>query len=508
MKLPQPPTGPLFTAQQVRGIELTYAETSDQGTFPLMEKAGQAAFDCLLQYWPDARKILVLSGKGNNGGDGYIVAALAKSAGFEVTLCCFCEPEKLQGDAKIAYEQLQKFDIARADWSEIDLNDYQVLVDAMLGTGISGAVRAPFIEPIESINRHEIPVLSIDIPSGLNANTGEVVNCAIKAQITMTYIGLKQGLYTGDAADFRGKVLVDGLDISTQCFTAYESEVQAENWFTLNHRLAPRLPSAHKGANGHCVIIGGANGYTGAAILVSKAAARCGAGLTSTWLEGGALALVSTFPEVMAKNIPEHEVMSQVNELSVHHVLVIGPGLGKKNWGQSWMSAVTKHDGFDSMMKVIDADGLNWLAQNHLTNEKWVLTPHPGEASRLLNKKVNAINADRYAAAREIAKKYGGVCVLKGAGTVIADQSGKTIVCPVGNPGMGTGGMGDVLSGIVGGLLAQGISLFEAATLAVVIHGEAADRAAGENANYRGLIASDLFAYLPQLVNPPISEKC
>ena len=509
MELHQPPAGePLYTAQQVRDVELAFANNSDVGTYPLMEKAGKAAFDLIHQYWPTAQKILILTGKGNNGGDGYIVARLSIEAGLDVTLCNFCDPENIQGDAKVAFAKLQSKSFAKAQWQDIKLSDYDLVVDGLLGTGIKGAVREPFVSPIELLNRHPVPVLAIDIPSGLNANTGEVVNCAVVAEVTITYIGFKRGLYTGEAANYRGITLLDKLDIDKALYPVDDQVIFAHNWNSLNHLLPKRQATAHKGANGHCLIIGGADGMTGAAIMASNAAARSGAGLTSARLENGAMSLVSVIPEIMAKNISVPQITNEINGLSTDKVLVVGPGLGSNEWGQSWMSELVQSSTFQNMDKVIDADALNWIAKHPVHNSRWILTPHPGEAGRLLNKSNPEINSDRFQAAKDIASRFGGVCVLKGAGTVIADQSGRVVVCPVGNPGMASGGMGDVLSGIIGGLLAQGMPLFDAATLGVSIHGEAARLAAGVDAKYRGLMASDLIQFVPQLVNPVSPKKC
>ena len=489
----------LYTASQVRDIELSYAKTDPAGTYPLMEKAGKAAFETLKSHWPEARKVLVLAGPGNNGGDGFIVARLATKQRFKTTLCNFCEPEKIKGDAKIAYDSLPTTGLRRLEWASVDLSEYDLVIDAMLGTGVKGTLRSPYDQVITKLNQSPVPVLAIDIPSGLEADTGNAANGAVEAELTVTFIGNKRGLYTGDAANYRGKVILASLGIPEQCFAHHEFNVIAENWRSLRKKIKPRKLSSHKGEHGHCVIVGGSQGMTGAALLASTAALRSGAGLTSALIESGAESLVASHPEVMAKNqvLPDDSCLALFEKATC---LIIGPGLGQGERGSQWMSYLQRHG--TEKFKVFDADALNWLSLNPDVDEKRILTPHPGEAGRLLGISSQEVNQDRFSAAQKIVDKYGGVCVLKGAGTIISDSRGINIVCPVGNPGMATGGMGDVLSGIIGSLIAQGHSLLEAASLGVCVHGEAADKAAGTSLRYRGLLASDLFKHLPVLLNP------
>jgi len=467
-----------------------------------MEAAGLAAFEHLQAKWPKASRILIVSGKGNNGGDGYIIARLASQAGLSVTLCHFCPREQMKGDAQIAFAQLDPDSLTIKDWSEVCISDFDLVVDALLGTGITGPVREPFAAVIESINQSNIAVLAIDIPSGLNADTGQVANVAIDASLTVTYIGFKRGLYTGDAASYRGQVVLADLAVPAKCFELAEPVVNCHNWKSLKSLLKPRKATSHKGDFGHCKIIGGCEGMAGAAVMAATAAARCGAGLTSAWLQSGQNALIARTPEVMASNVSDSQIESLVVKLQPEVTVVLGPGLGRTRWGHAWMRILSQDETFLQCRKVLDADALNWLAENPLRNNRWILTPHPGEAGRLLGVSTQAINADRFTAAKAIAEKYGGICVLKGAGTIVSDAHGKQSVCAVGNPGMASGGMGDVLSGIIASLVAQNLTLFDAAQLGVAIHGEAADRVAGYSLRYRGLLASDLFQELPALLNP------
>ncbi|WP_444997330.1 NAD(P)H-hydrate dehydratase [Aliikangiella sp. IMCC44359] len=493
---------PLYKVEQIQQVERFYADINGNGTFPLMQLAGKSAFDLMCQKWPQIQKLIVLVGKGNNGGDGLIVAKHASQSGIEVDLCFLCDPKALKGDALTAFNQLPSH-LHHQSWSQLDWSHYDVVIDALLGTGVQGEVKSPIKEAIEQINQSRLPVLSIDIPSGINANTGACTNVAVKATVTATYIGYKKGMYTGDAANYRGQVRLYPLGTSAECWQNQMAEVYAHDWDSLKFQLKPRELSSHKGNFGHCRVIGGASGMTGAALLASKAAARVGSGLTSAWVEQDAGVITAHCPEVMARCASINQIPDWVKtELSLVSSLVVGPGLGQSDWSKQWMQQLQRSLLLEQINKVYDADALNYLASHHHVDHRRILTPHPGEAGRLLGVSAFEINQDRYAASLAIAKKYGGVCILKGAGTVISDATGKQVVCPVGNPGMASGGMGDVLSGVIGGLLAQGFDLFDAAQLGVCIHGEAADRAAGESHLYRGMLASDLIEFFPLLLNP------
>ncbi|TQV86966.1 NAD(P)H-hydrate dehydratase [Aliikangiella coralliicola] len=490
----------LYTSSQVRDIEADFGQ--EEGTYALMEAAGSAVYQELKIRWPHARRILILSGKGNNGGDGYVVARLAAEERKKVTLCNFCPRERLKGDALTAFKKLPRSGLQYSLWEQIEVGEFDLIIDALLGTGIKGPVRAPFDEVIRLVNLSSVPVLSVDVPSGLEADTGNVFNLAIQADYTVTFIGHKRGLYTGDSANYRGDVRLFNLNIPTQFYQKHQFNVFAENWRSLKYKLKPRDPVSHKGNYGHCKIIGGANGMLGAAVLASGAAAKSGSGLTSAWLQNGSVGLVSRQPEIMALDVAKEDISINLEAINSVNSLVVGPGLGRGDWAQTWMQKVSESDKLKSCAKVYDADALNWLAENPNFDGRRVLTPHPGEAGRLLGISSLAVNQDRFTSSHAIAQKYGGICVLKGSGTVVSDANGLQVVCPVGNPGMASGGMGDILAGIIGGLLAQGYSLMDAALLGVCIHGEAADRVAGIKNQHRGMLASELLQHLPDLLNP------
>ncbi len=509
IRFPLQPAVALYSADQIKQIEKSYAAEVDDGMFQLMQRAGSAAFKLLSMQWPESRRILILAGKGNNAGDGFVVAKLAAEKRLKVTLCCIEAEQTLCGDAKRAYEQMPKRVINPIEPSQLSYEDYDLIIDAMLGTGLKGGLKGAYLSCINSANVSGLPILSIDIPTGLEADTGFVYSDAIKAAYTVTFVGYKKGLYTGASANFRGQVKLAKLNIPDEYFDQGPFHLFSQNWHSIKHRLKPRPVACHKGMFGHTIIIGGNQGMAGAAILASNASARSGSGLTSAWVAADcAASIVNHTPEVMAKGVALNQIESMVKTIEKQATtFVIGPGLGGDEWAQAWVDCLSNSVKTRDSAQVWDADGINLLANMRSAdinyhNHHRILTPHPGEAARLLKTSTYSIEQDRFAAAQAIVDRYGGVCVLKGNGTIIVDQKGFQAVCPVGNPGMAAGGMGDVLAGIIGALLSQGHSLMDAAVLGVCIHGEAADRAAGPKGYYRGLMASDLFAHFNRLLNP------
>ena len=454
-----------------------------------MRSAGAAAFKALLDYWPEAGRIAVFCGGGNNGGDGYVIARLALEAGLQVSVFSIVDVANLQGEALQAYQ-----DFIRVGGGVLDFNgsipESDVIVDALLGTGLTRAVSDQFERAILAINASAIPVLAVDLPSGLHADTGQVLGYAVRAELTVTFIALKSGLFTGQAVNYRGKVICADLQIPQSAF----SSVSAFAQLIKCPALPRRVRDAHKGCYGHVLLVGGNQGFSGAIRLAGEAALRTGAGLVSiashpdhtAWLNVGR-------PELMCHAIDDPDSLQAL--LDKTSVVVIGPGLGQDNWAKRVFERVLA----SGKPAVLDADALNLLVHSSQCRENWLLTPHPGEAARLLGCTTAEIAEDRYRAASQLQSVYGGVCVLKGAGSIIAADS-LLAVATSGNPGMASGGMGDVLAGVCGALMAQGWAIDEAACLAVQIHGEAADLAAEENGE-RGLLASDLFPLIRRLLN-------
>jgi ADP-dependent NAD(P)H-hydrate dehydratase / NAD(P)H-hydrate epimerase len=507
--LSMPSSVSLYTTEQITQIEQAYAHTSSQGTYPLMLRAGRAAFKLLSRRWPNARNILIVTGKGNNAGDGFVVAKLALEHRLKVTLCPLIEINQIAGDAQTAWQSIPQKTLQLVTADKVQFADYDLIIDAMLGTGIKGTLREPYHAVIKHINGNNVPVLAIDIPTGVEADTGYVHSEAVNATMTITFVGHKRGMYTGDSGHYRGEVQLDTLAIPEHFYQSQGFYLSAQDWHSSKHKLKPRSRIAHKGNFGHTLVIGGEEGMAGALLLASTSAAKSGSGLTSAWTShSGVRALNQYCPEVMAQAVEQQQIESLLRQLlEKEYTLVIGPGLSQNSKAKQWISAIANHSKLNQAKQVWDADALNLLAEMDVSNaskyhSNRILTPHPGEAARLLGVTIETIASDRFAAAQQIATRYGGVCILKGAGTVISDEKGIQIVCAVGNPGMASGGMGDVLAGLVGGLLAQKFSLMDAAVLAVSIHGEAADRLAGPKQRYRGMLASDLFTYFAELLNP------
>jgi NAD(P)H-hydrate epimerase len=480
----------LYRAAQVRELDRIAIQERGIPGFELMSRAGHEVFLLLKKQWPDARSVAVFCGSGNNAGDGYIIAKLALDAGLQVCVYAVSDPEKLQGDALAAYQQYSDAKGTVMPFRAGQAVNADVLVDALLGTGLDRPVGGIYAEAIQAINAHPSPVIAVDIPSGLNADTGNVMGCVIKAECTVTFIGLKQGLFTGQAAEHCGKICYAQLGVPDDVF----SRIKAAATRVVKTPLPRRDRCTHKGSCGHVLIVGGEQGYSGAARMAGEAALRVGAGLVSiaTRPEHSGLMNLGR-PELMCHGVETAEQLAVL--LAKSDAVVVGPGLGQSAWAKVLFNAAIT----SGKLLVIDADGLNLLADSPSTNPGWVLTPHPGEAARLLNCATADIQQDRFAAVLSIQADYGGVAILKGAGTLIASEQ-ELAVSNTGNPGMASGGMGDVLAGVIAGLLAQGLSLQDAAQQGVYNHGLAADLAAAKDGE-RGLLAGDLMPYLRQLVN-------
>lgn len=459
-----------------------------------MERAGAGAFCVLSWVYPFARHYLILAGHGNNGGDAYVVARLAAARGKTVTLIECPGRSPLPEPASRARQAWLDTggSIAPADtlWPQ----DIDVIVDGLLGTGLQNAPRPPCSVLIETANAHGAPIVALDIASGLNAETGAVAGSAIRAAHTVTFIALKPGLLTGKARSVTGQLHYNDLGLGEwlQPHPPLMARLTAED---LTRWLMPRDPCSHKGDNGRLLIIGGDHGLSGAIRMTGEAALRTGAGLVRILTrESNIGSLLSARPELMVESLNDDSVRQGLDWADV---VVIGPGMGQTDWGKNALRIAENC----TKPMLWDADALNLLAINPQKRHNRIITPHPGEAARLLNINTGVIEKDRVVAARDIIKRYGGVVVLKGAGTLVADASGHMALADVGNAGMASGGMGDLLSGIIGGLLAQKLSLYDAACAGCVIHGATADLLALEKGT-RGMLATDLLPALYQFVNP------
>jgi NAD(P)H-hydrate epimerase len=479
----------LYSTEQIKKVEQFVIQNGMFSGYALMERAGQAVFDHIQHSYPKVKKITIFCGGGNNGGDGYVVAKLAAQANLDVCVYSVAEPTGLKNDALTAYQQ---FILAGGivNSFENQVIDSDLIIDALLGTGLSRLVTEKYQLAINTINQSGIPIISVDVPSGLNADTGYVMGEAVVADATITFIGLKQGLFTGFASQYTGDIIYAPLDLPTLVWKTVRSSITRVE----PEPLLPRSKYAHKGNFGHVLVVGGGVGYSGAARLAGMVALRIGAGLVSIATHPDNAAVMNAVcPELMCHGISSSEELERLLEKA--SVVVVGTGLGQDDWATSLFKTVLNAD----KPTVVDADGLNLLAKFPCKKSNWVLTPHVGEAARLLDVTTTVIQTNRFEAVQQLCEQYGGVALLKGAGTLIAHNN-QIAVSNTGNPGMASGGMGDVLAGVIASLIAQGMSLEDAAKQGVYGHGLAADYSTKEEGE-RGLLATDLLPFLRKWSN-------
>ena len=484
----------LYSATQTRRLDQIAIEDYGIPGYTLMCRAGAFAFNTLISFFHQTRSIVIVCGIGNNAGDGYVMARLAKENGFPVRVLQLGDPARQQGDALKARMDMEAAGICVEAFSIAAIDDCSMIVDAIFGTGLEREIEGEWKDAIDAINNSGRPVLAVDIPSGLQAETGRKLGCAIKAQISCSFIGLKQGMYTGWGPELCGDIHFDALGVPEQVYDRVESQVR--RWDeSLIATINPRPLNSHKGENGHVLLVGGDHGMSGAIRMTGEACLRSGAGLVSlATRESHAALIAQSCPELMSHGSETLDAYVSLREKAT--VLAIGPGLGRSEWGQALFCETLK----SPLPKVIDADALNCLAMNPQRRDDWILSPHPGEAARLLQCTVQDIENNRFQSCEEVHRRYGGICVLKGSGTLICDGK-QTVICDRGNPGMATGGSGDVLTGIIAALVAQfpQLSLFELAQLGVGVHALAGDRAA--QAGQRGLLATDIIRQIRGVIN-------
>lgn len=504
----------LYLASQVQQLDRLAIEKFGIPGIELMKRAGASCFDAIQHHWPEARRLLVFAGGGNNGGDAYIVAGLAREQGLAVHLLSLSDPENLKGDARLAWQWAidRKVDItAFQDYthnSESAANN-TVIVDGILGTGLDREVEGDYALAIEHINKSHSPVLSIDIPSGLHANTGMPLGAAVVADCTVSFIGMKRGMLTGVAGNHVGKLQFSDLDIPHEVYgedDAPKADTIRIDIHSAAKHLSRRTPASHKGDFGHVLVIGGDHGFGGATLLTAEACLRTGAGLVSVLTRSAHRSgMLARRPELMVLGTEDEGANPEalVNKATA---IVVGPGLGTGEWSRKQLQLALGAQLSRGVPLIVDADGLTLIAERdtdktQIKRDNWILTPHPGEAARLLHCETSEISKDRFAAVRKLQQRWGGNCLLKGHGSLLAtaEAGDGLFLCSEGNPGMATGGMGDVLAGVIAGLVAQGFPLGRALRAGVCIHGEAADLAA--ESGQRGTIATDLLPYIRQLVN-------
>lgn len=485
----------LHTSAQVRAMDRAAIETLGLAGYTLMQRAGEAALRCLRERWPAARRIAVVCGPGNNAGDGYVLARLARGAGCEVAVLAASAPERLRGDALQACNDWRAAGGAIDPFTAEALAAAEVVVDGLLGTGLSGAVREDLLRVIAAINTSRRPVLALDVPSGLDADRGLPLGEAVRAECTITFVALKTGLYLGEGPAYRGALCFDDLGVMGRLRDPPAARLERLVRAELEQALPRRARSANKGDFGQVLIVGGGPGMPGAARLAGEACLRVGAGrVTVAVAAQNVAAVIGARPELMGAPLTDPQTVRRLGARC--DVIAIGPGLGQDTWARGALDAAL---GCGKPL-VVDADALNLIAAAApATRGEWILTPHPGEAARLLGVSSAQVQGDRLAALDALLGRYGGTIVLKGAGTLVGRAGAVPAVCEHGNPGMASPGMGDVLTGVIAGLLAQCRDPWRAARVGVLVHALAGDAAA--RGGERGLLAGDVIGELRRCVN-------
>ena len=485
----------LYSTAQVRALDAHAINELGVPGYTLMKRAGEAALRYLRTRWPMAHRIVIVCGSGNNGGDGYVLARFAQAAGLTVTALAAASPEQLRGDARQAYQDFRASEGDVKAFAEEHLGPGELIVDALLGTGLKGSVREDQANVIRAVNAAATPVFALDVPSGLDSDAGTAAGEAIRADATVTFVGLKTGLFVGDGPEYAGTVFFDDLELSDAPQLGLSPRltriIEAEI-----HAALPRRPrAANKGDFGRVLIVGSGSGFPGAARLAGEASLRVGAGLVTVAVAPeNVVAIAAGRPELICLGVKEEGVLKDA--LSHANVVAVGPGLGRTPWARAALHAVLA----SGKPLVVDADALNLLAEGSATpREDWILTPHPGEAGRLLGMSAQEIQHDRLAALDGLLDRYHGTIVLKGAGTLVGAPGRTPGLCERGNPGMATAGTGDVLTGTIVGILAQCADPWAAARVGVLVHALAGDAAA--RSGERGVLATDLLRELPHCVN-------
>ncbi len=507
----------IVTAEMMRDLDRRAIEDHGIPGAVLMENAGQGAFELIREkFWP-LNRISIFCGRGNNGGDGFVIARHILNAGVMPDVYLLAKKQDVKGHARVNLDILEKMhlDVKEVlDKKSLETVRNRVLhsdliVDAIFGTGLNAEVKGFFRQAIEYINEiakadEHVPVFAVDIPSGMNADTGQVMGASVSADVTATFGLAKVGQLCYPGASLVGDLNV--INISIPAYLYDEVPFYAVTIDGAAELLKTRTEDCHKGQNGHLLILAGSPGKTGAAAMTGQSALRAGAGLVTLAVpEGLHVIFQEKALELMTAAIPDMQG-HQFGKASVKHAIelmqdkaaiALGPGIGQ---GEEVNSFVREIIAKTRTNMVIDADALNAVAQDmdmlKKCQEKLILTPHPGEMARLLKKSTTEIQADRLKAALELAESQGVIVVLKGAHSITATPAGQAYINLSGNPGMASAGMGDVLTGIIAGLLSQGYEPTDAAVLGVFIHGLAGDLAASELGE-TGIIAGDLISRIP-----------
>ncbi|MEM7543007.1 MAG: NAD(P)H-hydrate dehydratase [Pseudomonadota bacterium] len=481
---------PVLDAAQVRLFEGGLVDDLGIASLELMERAGRCCANHIVGRWPDLEHVGIVCGTGNNGGDGFVIARHLCALGIDVRLAVAGDLQKIHGDALVNFNRLDERGLKLGTIEEA-LTEVDVVIDALFGIGLNRALSEDHLAVVQQINQIDVPVVSIDMPSGLDASTGVTHGGAITAALTITFFAPKVGLLTGAGPAFRGQVVI--CDLETSASSNFASAVPAALRLDLSE--VPDFPTrarvAHKGDAGFALLVGGNVGYEGAIRLAAQAATRAGAGLTAVVTHCENTQVTVQYPEIMCRRTDDPAVLRELGSRA--SFLAVGPGLGTDHWSQAMLRGVLAAQ----KPIVIDADALNLLAGDPARREDWILTPHPGEAARLLGCSSAEVQADRLAAAAEIQRLYGGIVVLKGAGTVIARAKQPPVILDFADPRLASGGMGDVLTGIIVAFGAQGLAPDIAAVSACWLHA----RACSHLTLAAGVLAGDVVGALPAVLS-------
>jgi NAD(P)H-hydrate epimerase len=486
----------VWSVAPIRALEAAAIAAGVPG-YALMQRAGTAALQTLRVRWPEARKVAVVCGTGNNGGDGLVLARLARQAGLAVDVHLIGDTTALHSEAREAFDALRAAGLEAHAFVPALLRDADVVVDALLGIGVRAPLRPDWRAAIDAMNDCGRPVFAIDIPSGLEPDTGESLP-AVRATATLAFIGIKAGMVMGEGPAHCGEVEFDALGIAPPPeMQPLLERITAES---ITAALTKRARHSHKSMFGRVLVVGGGVGMPGAVRLAAEAALRVGAGLVHVAsLPEHLVTIVGARPELMFYAIRAPEDLAAMVQAA--DVIAIGPGLGRGVWAEEVLTAVFAATTPEQKL-VVDADALNIIGSGigpqHA--DHWILTPHPGEAARLLGRTTQSIQGARLQALHDLYATRGGVVVLKGAGTLVGCAGAVPRLCEFGNPGMAVPGMGDVLTGAIAGILAQGAAPFDAACAGVLIHALAGDRCA--RGGTRGILAGEVCGELRNVLAP------